>query len=279
VTALYRDDVPVALEPVAARLRTAGCVFAEREAALLLEAAPSAAALEALVGRRVAGEPLEHVVGWAEFCGLRIAVGPGVFVPRHRTELLVREAARRVRRLHRDGPDRPGRAVVLDLCCGSGAVGVAVTAVAGPVELHAADVDPVAVRFARRNVARVGGAVHQGDLYAPLPATLRGRVDVLVANVPYVPTDAIALMPPEARDHEPRRTLDGGADGLDVLRRVAADAASWLAPGGMLLVETSRRQAATAQAVVAGGGLTPGLAEPDDADDDALVALGTAPDS
>lgn len=269
--------MPVALESVAVRLRAAGCVFAEAEAALLLEAATSDAALEALVGRRVAGEPLEHVVGWAEFRGLRVAVGPGVFVPRHRTEALVREAARLAAR-----PDGRRPAVVLDLCCGSGAIGAAVaaaTAATTPVELHAADVDPVAVGFARRNVAEVGGRVYEGDLFAPLPATLCGRVDVLVANVPYVPTDAIALLPPEARDHEPRRTLDGGADGLDVLRRVAAGAARWLAPGGTLLVETSRRQSATAQAVIAAGGLTPGLAEPSDEDDedDALVALGTAP--
>jgi release factor glutamine methyltransferase len=287
--ALYVDDVPTALEPVAARLRAAGCVFAEEEAALLLEAAPSAAALESLVGRRVAGEPLEHVVGWAEFCGLRIAVGPGVFVPRHRTERLVREAARLVRRLRQDRPGRQGRAVVLDLCCGSGAMGAAVAAATSriaPVELHAADVDPVATRFARRNLAGVGGTVHEGDLFAPLPATLRGRVDVLVANVPYVPTDAIALMPPEARDHEPRRSLDGGADGLDVLRRVAADAGRWLAPGGTLLVETSLRQSATALAVVAAAGLTAGLVGPDgdedldeDLDDDGLVVFGTRAES
>jgi len=265
-----------ALGPVVARLRAAGCVFAEDEAALLLEAASSAAALEALVGRRVAGEPLEHVVGWAEFCGLRVAVGPGVFVPRHRTETLVHEAARLVRRLRLDGR---GRAVVLDLCCGSGAIGAAVaaaTATTTPVELHAADVDPVAVRYARHNLAGLGGAVHQGDLFAPLPAALRGRVDVLVANVPYVPTDAIALMPPEARDHEPRRSLDGGGDGLDVLRRVAAEAGQWLAPGGTLLVETSRRQSATALAVIAAGGLSAGLVEPDE-DDDGLVAFGAAP--
>jgi len=164
--------------------------------------------------------------------------------------------------VRRSRGDRPGPAVVLDLCCGSGAIGAAVAAAAGPVELHAADVDPVAVGFARSNLAGAGGHVYAGDLFAPLPATLRGRVDVLVANVPYVPADAIALMPPEARDHEPRQSLDGGADGLDVLRRVAAEAARWLAPGGTLLVETSRRQSATALAILATGGLTPALAEP-----------------
>jgi release factor glutamine methyltransferase len=218
-----------------ARLRAAGCVFAEQEAALLVEAAPSATGLESMVARRVAGEPLEYVVGWAEFCGLRMVVEPGVFVPRHRTELLVDEAARLL-----DGVTDP---VVLDLCCGSGALGAAL-AVRRPVELYAADVDPAAVRCARVNVAGVGGRVFEGDLFDPLPRDLRGRVDVLLANVPYVPTDAVALMPPEARDHELRVTLDGGVDGLDVFRRVSAGALTWLAPGRHVLVESSDRQAA-----------------------------------
>jgi release factor glutamine methyltransferase len=228
--------------PVVARLRAAGCVFAEDEAALLVEAA-SGAALEALVDRRVAGEPLEQVLGWAEFCGLRLAVAPGVFVPRQRTRLLVREAVALA---------RPG-SVVLDLCCGTGAVGVAVAAAVGSVELHAADVDPAAVACARRNGA---GSFHEGDLYEALPAALRGRVDVLVANAPYVPTGAIALMPPEARDHEARAALDGGDDGLDVQRRVAAGAPEWLAPGGALLIETSRGQAPGTLAAVTRAGLT-----------------------
>jgi len=220
------------------RLRAAGCVFAEEEAALLLAAGGE---LDDLVARRVAGEPLEQVLGWAEFCGLRIAVEPGVFVPRRRTRLLVREAV---------AVAAPG-ALVLDLCCGTGAVGAAIAAAVGPVELHAADVDPAAVRCARRNVA---GAVHEGDLFDALPDGLRGRVDVLVANAPYVPTDAIALMPTDARDHEARAALDGGADGLDVQRRVLAGAGKWLAPGGRLLVETSGRQApATLGAFTAAG--------------------------
>jgi release factor glutamine methyltransferase len=235
---------------VTARLRAAGCVFAEDEAALLVDAA-SGVALEELVARRVAGEPLEQVLGWAEFCGLRFAVEPGVFVPRQRTRLLVREAAALA---------RPG-AVVLDLCCGTGAVGAAVAASVPGVELHAADVDPAAVRSARRNVL---GSVHEGDLYDALPATLRGRVDVLVVNAPYVPTDAIALMPPEARDHEARAALDGGPDGLDVQRRVAAGAPSWLAPGGSLLIETSRGQALETVATVRRAGLLPRVVQDDD---------------
>jgi release factor glutamine methyltransferase len=226
--------MPAPLTPtepdVVARLRAAGCVFAEDEARLLLGAAHTAAQLEAFVERRVAGVPLEHIVGWVEFCGLRIVVEAGVFVPRRRTEFLARQAAALA---------RPG-AVVLDLCCGSGAVGAAVADAVPGVDLHAADSDPAAVRCARRNI---GEQVYEGDLYAAVPVALRGRVEVLIANAPYVPTDALAAMPPEARLHEPRVALDGGSDGLDVLRRVIADAPAWLAPGGHLLVESSEQQA------------------------------------
>jgi HemK-like putative methylase len=142
-----------------------------------------------MVERRVEGVPLEYVIGWAEFCGLRIAIESGVFVPRHRTEFLAKRAA----------AVTPPGAVVVDLCCGSGAIGAAVAAAVPGIELHAADIEPVAVRCARRNLAAVGGHVHQGDLLAPLPTTLRGRVDVLVANVPYVPTGEIGLLPSEAQ--------------------------------------------------------------------------------
>ncbi|QTT75235.1 putative protein N(5)-glutamine methyltransferase [Streptomyces mobaraensis NBRC 13819 = DSM 40847] len=256
------------LSSVVTRLRAAGCVFAEEEAELLRSAASSAAdsaaALDALVERRVSGVPLEHVVGWAEFAGLRVAVGPGVFVPRRRTEFLVERAV---------AAARPG-AVVLDLCCGSGAVGAAVAAALGTVELHAADVEPAAVHYARRNLGPAA-RVYEGDLYAPLPAHLKGRVDVLVANAPYVPTGEIPLLPPEARDHEPLVTLDGGADGLDVQRRVAAEAVRWLAPGGLLLMETSERQAVRSMALFAASGLVPRLAVCDERN--ATVVTGTRP--
>lgn len=241
--------LPLTPSAVVTRLRAAGCVFAEDEARLLLSTAASPDDLAAMLERRVAGEPLEHVLGWAEFCGLRVAVEPGVFVPRRRTEFLVQRAAALARR---DGP-----VVVLDLCCGSGAVGVALAAALGEIELHAADIDPVAVRCARRNVAAVGGRVYEGDLYDPLPVALRGRLDVLVANVPYVPTAEIALLPSEARLHEPRAALDGGPDGLDVLRRVSAHARTWLAPHGHLLTETGERQAPLAATILAADGLTP----------------------
>ena len=260
------------------RLRAAGCVFAEDEARLLISAARTPAALAAMVDRRAAGQPLEHVLGWAEFCGLRIAVDPGVFIPRRRTEFLVRRAAALARRAGapaRQDRARPRTVVVVDLCCGSGAVGAALAAALGQVELHAADIDPAAVRCARRNVAAAGGQVYQGDLYRPLPARLRGRVDILAANVPYVPSGDVGLLPPEARAHEPRVALDGGADGLDVLRRVAAGAPLWLAPGGHLLVETSERQAPLAAEAVGRDGLIPRVAH--SARLNATVVIGTRP--
>jgi release factor glutamine methyltransferase len=227
------------------RLRAAGCVFAEDEAALLIAEAGSAAELERLVELRVAGQPLEHLLGWAEFYGRRIVVQAGVFVPRRRTELLALQAERLI---------RPG-SVLLELCCGSAAV-AAVLADAVPIEVHAADLDPAAVDCARRNLADGRGTVYLGDLFGPLPDSLRGRVDVLVANAPYVPTEAIALMPPEAREHEPRLALDGGPDGLAVQRRIIAEAPDWLAGPGWLLIETSDRQAAGTARAMAEAGLS-----------------------
>ena len=209
-----------------------------------------------MVGRRVAGEPLEHVIGWARFRGLRIAVDPGVFVPRRRTELLVREAVALEARHTADRGPRPRPAVVLDVCCGSGAVGVALMAALGPLELVAVDVDPAAAACARRNLG-AAGTVYEGDLYEPLPVTLRCRVDLLVANAPYVPSEAVRLLPAEARSHEPLVALDGGADGLDVQRRIVAPAREWLAPGGHVLVETSEHQAPATADLLARQGLSP----------------------
>jgi release factor glutamine methyltransferase len=260
------SDLTDLTEPaLVTRLRTAGCVFAEDEARLLLDTARDQAELAAMVDRRVDGQPLEHVLGWAEFCGLRIAVDAGVFVPRRRTEFLVQQAA---------ALGRPG-AVVVDLCCGTGAIGAAVAALLGPVELYAADIDPAAVGCARRNLADLGGQVFVGDLFEPLPAALMGRIEILLANVPYVPTGQVGLLPAEARVHEPLVALDGGSDGLDVMRRVSAAAARWLAPGGSLLVEAGEEQAQQALAVFAGNGLVPRLAESDELY--ATVVVGSRP--
>jgi release factor glutamine methyltransferase len=261
---------------VVGRLRAAGCVFAEDEARLLIAEARTPDELDAMVEQRAAGLPLEQVLGWAEFCGLRIAVDPDVFVPRRRTEFLVQQA---VLDLHEDSllPETPGPlarpgAVVVDLCCGSGAIAAALAAAVQDAEVYAVDLDPAAVRCARRNVP---GHVYRGDLYRPLPARLRGRVAILAANVPYVPTGEIGFLPPEARAHEPRVALDGGPDGLDLLRRVAAEAPDWLAPGGHLLIETSDRQVPAAAAAFAASGLTPRTAT--SADLNATVLIGTLP--
>ena len=257
-------------DQVVARLRAAGCVFAEEEARLLGEAARTPAGLEAMVGQREKGLPLEQVVGWADFCGLRIFVDPGVFVPRRRSEFLVETA---VSLASGAGP------VIVDLCCGTGALGLAVAARLGAAGraagLHAADIDPVAVGCARRNVEPAGGRVYQGDLFGPLPAELRGRVTVLICNAPYVPTGDIALLPPEARDYEPRTALDGGSDGLAVLRRAAAEAPRWLAPGGVLLVETSDPQAPLMTRVMTAAGLTGRVHRC--AEYESTVVTGTAP--
>ncbi|HWV79050.1 MAG TPA: putative protein N(5)-glutamine methyltransferase [Isoptericola sp.] len=256
-------EPPAARDPetLVARLRAAGCVFAEDEAALLLEAAVDDERLEELVARRVGGEPLEHVLGRVEFAGRRWSVGPGVFVPRRRTELMVAAALA-----------LPAPATVLDLCCGCGAVGGAVLlglrAAGVDAVLHASDVEHAAVAHARRNLGPLGAAVHQGDLLAVVPTMLRGRVDLLLCNAPYVPTGAIAAMPPEARDHEPAVALDGGADGLDVLRRVVASAPDWLAPGGSLLFEVGTDQVDGATALVEAHGLRAAVVTDDDLDAD-----------
>jgi len=254
------------LAGVVATLRAAGCVFAEEEAGLLAGAADTPAELAEMVRRRASGLPVEQVVGWAEFCGLRVTVEPGVFVPRRRSEFLVRQAAAAAE----TGPAAQ-QPVILDLCCGSGAIGLALAAMLGGARLHATDIDPVAVRCARVNLARTG-RVYEGDLYDPLPAGLRGRVDVLTANAPYVPTAEIALMPPEARLHEPAVALDGGTDGVQLHRRIAAGAPAWLAPGGVLLIETSARQAPLTADAIAGAGLRPQLVT--DEDWGATVAVG-----
>jgi release factor glutamine methyltransferase len=246
---------------VVRRLRDAGVVFAEEEAALLA-GTDSGPALDALVARRAAGEPLEPLLGWAAFDGLRVPVDPHVFVPRRRTELLAREAAALAR------PD----SLVLDLCCGSGAVALAVATRVPGVTVHAADVDPAAIANAARTLAPVGGTVWTGDLFAALPAGLLGRFAVIAVNAPYVPSERIADMPREARDFEPHVALDGGDDGLDVHRRIAAEVVPWLAPSGAVLIETGRTQAAWTALLLEQAGLSASVVSDDGID--GTVAIG-----
>ena len=197
------------------RLRAAGSVFAEDEARLLGDD-------EALIARRIAGERLEHVLGWTEFAGLRIEVDPGVFIPRPQTEALAEHAASL----------RPQ--VVLDLFAGSGAIACVVKAHNPGARVVAAELDPAALACARRNAEHFGIEVVAADVDDGVPIELEGRVDVLTANVPYVPTGELVFVPHEG---EPPAALDGGRDGLDWVRRVAAIAPRWLRPGGALLIE------------------------------------------
>ena len=232
---------------------------------MLFASARTPIELEDMVQHRVAGWPLEQIVGWAEFAGLRVAVDPGVFVPRRRTELLLRHALILA----------PSRPLVVELCCGSAALSLALALALPDSELYAVDVDPAAVRCATRNLARLSttsAQVCQGDLYEPLPALLTGQVDVLLANAPYVPTDSISFMPPEARLYEPRRALDGGPDGLDVQRRIAGGATRWLAPAGHLLVETSPSQVAESVAILERHGLATRVVSSDELDATAVIA-------
>lgn len=225
------------------QLQGAGCVFALEEAELLLRGARSATEAEALLQRRLTGEPLEYVLGWAEFLGRRVKVVPGVFIPRRRTEFLASAALESA-----SGRNVP---VILDLCCGSGALSAVFAAALSQAELHAADLAPEAVAAARSNLGEQA-QVYQGDLFDALPRQLRGRIDVVAANAPYVPTEQLPFLPREARIHEPSAALDGGREGLELLRRITAQAPEWLSRGGELLVECSNRQA-------------PGLAEDFDA--------------
>jgi len=233
-------------DELVAALRAAGCVFAEEEAALLRGAAADDAGLAAMVARRCAGEPLEQVLGFVDLGGLRLRVAPGCFVPRQRTLLLVREAVAAARAA---GPG----AVVVEVYAGVAPVAAHVVAVVPDVVVHAVERDAGALGAARAN----GGgrvSVHRGDVLGPLPPGLAGRVAVVAAVPPYVPDDELALMPREAREHEPPSALLGGPDGLDPFRALVGAAGEWLAPGGVVLAEMSAGQAAAAVSAAEGAG-------------------------
>ncbi|HEX6420336.1 MAG TPA: HemK/PrmC family methyltransferase [Acidimicrobiales bacterium] len=218
-----RGAVP---DAVVDRLVAAGCVAAEEEAAEMLAAAPDGAALEAWLRRRERGEPLAWITGVATFCDRPLRVEPGVYVPRYQTEELARRAAALL--------PRGGRAV--DLCTGSGAVAAHLAAAVPGARAVGVDLDERAAACARSN----GVPAVVGDLDAPLRA--HRAVDVVTAVPPYVPTGALRLLPADVQRYEPRRALDGGVDGLDLVRRVVAAAGRLLRPGGWLLVEVGGRQ-------------------------------------
>lgn len=272
-------DPEASLPLSVSRLRTAGCVFAEEEAQLLAAAAATDSELDALLSRRAAGEPLEYLLGWAQFGALRIRVGPGVFIPRRRTEFLAAAVVQSLQSLQGRRPRRNGKPeadsgepVVLELCCGSGAISAAVAAAVPSAVLHAADLLPAAVCCARSNLGD-RAVVYQGDLFAPLPRTLRGRIDVVVANAPYVPTEDLELMPRDAREHEPAEAFDGGARGISVLGRIAVEAPEWLRRGGRLFVECSTSQTPALSAVFAAAGLRPTVLRDEEAGATVMAGL------
>jgi release factor glutamine methyltransferase len=215
-----------------------------------------------MVEKRVSGLPLEYVLGFTEFCGLRIEVEQGVFIPRRRTEFLVQQAKVLTHPYN----------IVLDLCCGSGAVGAAI-ATNKKILLHAIDLDPIAVQCASLNMTKIGGQVYQGDLYDALPHSLRGQVNIIVANAPYVPFDFVKFLPRESRLYEPKVALDGGKDGLDLHRLVVEDALHWLVPGGHLLIETSEMQGEKTFELFVNAGLISKIVR--DEELDATVVIGT----
>jgi len=211
-------------------LAAGGAIDPATEADALLDASNAGVGLlEELLARRLAGEPLAWLIGWVRFCATRIRVDPGVFVPRPKTEAL---AHRAVALLPADG-------IAVDLCAGSGAVAVILGAARPRATVIATDIDPVAIACAHRN----GVEALLGDLDEPLPPALRGRVDVVTAVVPYVPTEELHLLPRDVLAHEPCRSLDGGPRGTEVLERAARAAARWLRPGGSVLLELGGDQA------------------------------------
>ena len=245
------------------RLRAAGCVFAEDEAALLTTHEPDAVAREALVARRVAGEPLETVLGWVAFAGLRLEVLPGVFVPRVRTELVARLAAEAL----------PRGGTLIDLCCGVGAIAAAVARARPDATVIAADIDPLAVAVATHNLAPYGAMA----LVSDMDSALKGPVDIVTACPPYVPSGEIAFMPAEARDHEPRDALDGGDDGTDLQAAVFVAAVRLLRPGGVVIVETSENQAKRTAGRAVEAGLNPSVGRDEELGATVVVAVSPHP--
>lgn len=216
------------LPKLVAALESAGCVAAEEEAVELAACARSDEELTAMVSRRVGGEPLAWITGRARFCGLDVGVAEGVYVPRWQSESLARLAARHL----------PARGIGVDLCTGSGAIGLVMAATRPAATVVGTELDPRAAACARRN----GLSVYEGNLDEPLPRFMAGRVDVMAGVLPYVPPDAFCLLPRDVARFEPRLALDGGRGGTELVATAVARGRRWLRPGGRLLLELGEDQ-------------------------------------
>ena len=241
------------------RLRAAGCVFAEREAAVLRRAFPRPAALEKAVARRCSGEPLEYVVGVAQFAGVAVEVGPPAFIPRRRAEALIDVAEELV------AADAQTPRVAVDLGCGCGALAAAFRERHPRWRVLGCDRDAEALTWAARNGSRYGFEICSGHWFHALPSALRGGLDLVLAHLPYVPSGQLASLPRDFRAVEPDATVDGGVDGLQPWREVAAAALDWLQPDGALLVQVAASQVTPAIDIAQRCGLSAYVVEADDA--------------
>ncbi|HWC13320.1 MAG TPA: peptide chain release factor N(5)-glutamine methyltransferase [Actinomycetota bacterium] len=221
-------------EQVQAVLADAVVNIGPQEARWIAEAAADEQEALELAARRSRGEPLQYLLGSAQFRHIELEVGPGVFIPRPETELIAERAIELL----------PQGGTLVDLGTGSGAIALAVAHERPDATVLATEADPGALRWAIRNRDRIAAAVQmfQGDLFDGLPADLRGCVDVVVSNPPYVALERKDILPIDVRDHEPERALYGGADGMLVTTRLVRDARSWLKPGGWVVLEMSEQQ-------------------------------------
>jgi release factor glutamine methyltransferase len=240
-------------------LRLAGCVFAEDEAETVLATvragggSPASgredAALRDYVERRRRGEPAEYILGWAQVASLKVAVGPGVFIPRPWSETLVLRAASLL------GAGSSGIAV--DLGTGSGALVLAVRALVRTTRVWATEVDPVAAEWAERNFADADGlTVCRGGLYDALPRSLEHNVDVVFGSLPYVPSTELERLPRDHLVHEPLVAFDGGVQGLATVTRALQEAGRWLRPSGHILLEIGVGQGPAVMAIAGAAGFT-----------------------
>jgi release factor glutamine methyltransferase len=245
------------LRALLSTLSSAGFVAPEEEAhELLARAGGDTALLDALLARRLTGEPLAWITGRVTFCGTELLVDPGVYVPRWQTEQLARRAVVLL----------PAGGTAVDLCTGTGAIARMLLPRPGEwpsPRVLATDIDARAVACARAN----GVDAYCGDLFAPLPGTMEGQVDLVVAVVPYVPTSALALLQRDTLTFESPLSYDGGADGTDVLRRVLTESPRYLRPGGTILLELGGEEATALRDDLVGLGYVDVALQRDDEED------------